>query len=71
MSNRKTLTSKNGFSLVEVTLLDSNGHFVRTNYEVYGPDGDHLDSFGSLEEAQSYLKSVLPEPPKPPRGMGM
>lgn len=70
MSNRKTLDSKDGFSLVEVTEFDENGNIVSTSYEVYGPDG-LLESFGSLTEAQSYLTSVLPEPPKLSCGMRM
>lgn len=73
MENRKTLASKGGISLVEVTEVDENGNIIKTSYEACGPDGIPMKSFSNLKDAQSYLKSLLPEPepPKPSRGMSM
>lgn len=65
--NRKTLATKSGFSLVEVTETDDHGKVLNTVFEVYGPNGDLLDSFSNLKDAQNYLKTVLlqPEPESP------
>lgn len=68
MQNRKTLVSKSDFSLIQVDELDENGNIVSTSYEVVDPDGNVIGRFGSLKEAQDFLKTVLPpEPPRPSR----
>jgi hypothetical protein len=75
MQNRKTLNTKDGFSLVEVTETDENGKVTITGYEVYGPNGDLLESFSNLKDAQNYLGTVLPdsepEPPGSSSGLSM
>ncbi|WCH21107.1 hypothetical protein [Aeromonas salmonicida] len=70
MQNRKTLGTKSGFSLVQVDELDENGNIVSASYEVVDPDGDVIGRFGSLKEAQDFLKTVLPQEPEPPRPSG-
>lgn len=71
MQNRKTLGSKSEFSLVQVDELDENGNVVSTSYEVVGSDGNVIERFGSLKEAQDFLKESEPEPePERPRPSG-
>ncbi|MFM5739425.1 hypothetical protein ACET6T_11925 [Aeromonas veronii] len=70
MLNRKTLGTKSRFSLVQVDKLDKNGNIVSTSYEVVNPNGDVIGRFGSLKEAQDFLKTVLPQEPEPPRPSG-
>lgn len=48
--NRNVLKSKNGYSLVEVSNTDSEGHVMSKSYEIVGP-GEFIKSFSSLEEA--------------------
>lgn len=55
MKNRKTLKSKDGFTLVESTEVDDNGDVVSVAYEIYDPSDEMLDSFPTQEEAESYL----------------
>ena len=71
MQNRKTLGSKSGFSLVQVDELDENGNVVSISYEVVDPEGNVIGRFGTLKEAQDYLKTVMPPEPPQPRGLGM
>jgi hypothetical protein len=70
MQSRKTLGSKSEFSLVQVDELDENGNVVSTSYEVVDSDGNLIGRFGSLKEAQDFLKTVLPQEPEPPRPSG-
>lgn len=67
MQNRKTLASKSDFSLVQVDELDENGNVISTSYEVVDPDGNVISKFGSLKEAQEFLKTVMLEPPRASR----
>lgn len=71
MQNRKTLVSNSSFSLVRVNEVDENGNVLSTSYEVVDPDGNVIGRFGSLKEAQDFLKTVLPPEPPQPRGPGM
>ena len=71
MQNRKTLGKNSGFSLVQVDEVDENGNVLSTSYEVVDPDGNVVGRFGSLKEAQDFLKTVLPPEPPRPRGLGM
>lgn len=65
MSNRKTLESNSGFSLVQVDEVDENGKVLSTSYEVVDPNGKIIGTFRSRKEAQDFIKSVLPKPPRP------
>lgn len=56
MQNRKTLSSNSGFDLLQVDDLDENAKIKRTSYEVSEPDGNVTGRFGSLTEAQSFIK---------------
>lgn len=71
MNNRKKLESNSGFSLVQVDEVDKNGNVLSTSYEVIDPDGNVIGTFGSLKEAQDFIKTVLPPKPRRPRGLGM
>lgn len=62
---KKTIANKNGFTLVEVTEFDEQGNVLRIKYEVYGPDGELLESFATLEDAEEYFESVTNERPTP------
>ena len=53
--NRKTLKSKDGFTLVEATEVDDNGDVVSVVYEIYDSNEELLDSFPTQDEAESYL----------------
>jgi hypothetical protein len=70
MQNRKPLGKKSGFSVVQVDELDANGNVVSTSYEVVDPNGNVIGRFGSLKDAQDFLKTVLPQEPEPPRPSG-
>ncbi|MGF1764111.1 hypothetical protein [Aliivibrio kagoshimensis] len=71
MKDRKTLASNSGFSLIQVIEVDDNGNILSTSYEVVDPDGKTIGCFGSLKEAQDFLKNILdPEPPGS-YGLGM
>jgi hypothetical protein len=71
MKNRITLAFKDGLSLIQVNHLDENGNVILVNYEVCDEDGNVLGEFNSIEEAQEFIKTHRPEPPRPTRGMRM
>lgn len=62
MKNRKTLLIKSGdqsgFNLVQVDLLDAGYNITRTSYEVVDPSEDVIGRFGSLQEAQNFIKML-------------
>lgn len=56
MQNRKTLTSRDGFNLVQTDVLANSGDVIRTSYEVEDPNEDAIGRFGSLIEAEKFIK---------------
>ncbi|GAW97393.1 MULTISPECIES: hypothetical protein [Colwellia] len=56
MQSRKTLTSRSGFTLVQINILDNSGKVIRTSYEVADHNEDVIGRFGSLTEAESFIK---------------
>ena len=60
MRNRKTLLTDSGFSLVQVDEVGEKGNILSTSYEVLNSDGNVLKTFEFLNEAQNFIKTVLP-----------
>jgi len=58
MKDRKTLVTESGFNLVQVDLLNAGNNVIRTSYEVVDPDEDAIGRFGSLKEAQNFIKML-------------
>ena len=58
MQNRKTLVSVSGFNLVQVDVLYQNDSVISTAYEVVDPSEDAIGRFGSLKEAQNFIKML-------------
>lgn len=56
MQNRITLTSQSGFILLQVDAQNERGKVIRTSYEVTDPNQDVIGRFGSLKEAQNFIK---------------
>ncbi|WP_057830477.1 hypothetical protein [Colwellia sp. TT2012] len=55
MQNRKTLTSRSVFTLVQIDILANGGNVIRTSYEVAEPNEDVVGRFGSLTEAENFI----------------
>ena len=53
-----TLESKFGFILDQADKLDENGNVVSTSYDIIDSDGNIIEHFGTLREAQNYFKTV-------------
>jgi hypothetical protein len=76
MENRKTLVSKNGYSLDQVTHLDENGNVIKITFEVIDPSGAVVGTFDNIDEARELYKTLVPAPkpinkPKGPSGPSM
>lgn len=56
MQSKKTLTSRSGFNLMQKDILDSSGNVIRTSYEVEDANEDVIGRFGSLAEAEKFIK---------------
>ncbi|PKI14115.1 hypothetical protein [Colwellia sp. 12G3] len=49
---------QSGFNLVQVDLSNAGNNAVRTSYEVTDPIEDVIGRFGSLKEAQNFIKML-------------
>ncbi len=58
MKNRETLMRQSGFHLVQVDLSNAGNNVIRTSYEVVDPIEDVIGRFGSLTEAQNFIKML-------------
>ena len=74
MKNRKTLLTQvvdkaaeksedkvavqTSFNLLQVELLDEHNIAIRTTYEVEGADKEAIGRFGSLQEAENFIKML-------------
>ncbi|KGJ90411.1 hypothetical protein [Colwellia psychrerythraea] len=56
MQNKKTLTSTSGYNLVQTDVLAQSGDILRTSFEVEDPNEDAIGRFGSLLEAERFIK---------------
>jgi len=58
MKDRKTLVTESGFNLVQVDSVNKGNDVIRTSYEVVDPEEDAIGRFGSLKEAQNFIKML-------------
>ena len=58
MKDRKTLVTQSGFNLVQVDSVNKGNDVIRTSYEVLDPEEDAIGRFGSLKEAQNFIKML-------------
>jgi hypothetical protein len=58
MKDRKTLVTESGFNLVQVDSINEGNDSIRTSYEVVDPEEDAIGRFGSLKEAQNFIKML-------------
>jgi hypothetical protein len=58
MQNRKILVTQSGLNLLQVDVLDANKNVIRTSYEVIDTHEDVIGRFGSLKEAQNFIKML-------------
>jgi hypothetical protein len=58
MKNRIMLMKKSGFNLVQVDLVNEGNNITRTSFEVLDPIEDVIGRFGSLKEAQNFIKML-------------
>jgi len=58
MKDRKTLVTESGFNLVQVDSVNKGNDVIRTSYEVIDPEEDAIGRFGSLKEAQNFIKML-------------
>ncbi len=67
MINSEVVDRKNGFSINEVTETDENGNVISINFEVCDSDGNVLNSFATIAEAEQFIESKM----NPASDMGM
>jgi hypothetical protein len=58
MKKRTTLMIESGFNLVQVDLVNEGNNTMRTSFEVLDPIEDVIGRFGSLKEAQNFIKML-------------
>jgi len=56
MQKRKNIAKISGYNLIQVDVQGDNGRVIRTSYEVLEPTEESIGRFGSLKEAQSFIK---------------
>lgn len=71
----KTISAKNGFKLIEIEQIASDGSISIIGYAIIGPNGIEVSHFSSIEEALEKFKEltdVTPpsSPPPPPKVPG-
>ncbi|WP_157829000.1 hypothetical protein [Colwellia sp. 75C3] len=58
MKKRTILMIESGFNLVQVDLLNAGNNIMRTSFEVIDPIEDVIGRFGSLKEAENFIKML-------------
>lgn len=58
MKNRITLMKQSSFNLVQVNIMNGGNNIMRTSYEVIDSIEDVIGRFGSLKEAQNFIKML-------------